>query len=93
MIMQEEQMEEFERALLSYAAMCYSVALALTRNPVVAHCLTRDVLIEAWHLNGYEHGKRDIKKTLLIALREKFKGDSLETSHGPGKQAALTERM
>lgn len=92
-MIQAEHTEAYEQVLLSYTAMCYSVALALTRNPVDAQCLTRDVLIEIWHLNDHEHSKSDIKKKLLTTMREKFKGDYLETRHGLGNQAALAERM
>lgn len=89
---QAEHTEAFEKALLSYAEMCYSVALTLTRNPVDARYLTRDVLVETWHLNDYAYDKKNIKKRLLTMLRAKFKEDYCAPEHGPSKCVALAHR-
>jgi len=64
--------ETFEQVLLSHAEMCYSVALALTRNPHRAQDLARHVLTWAWHLRDSADGEKDIKKKLLEVLRERF---------------------
>jgi DNA-directed RNA polymerase specialized sigma24 family protein len=72
---QTEQVDTFEQVLLSYTEMCYSVALALTRNPGRAQNLTRNVLTWAWHLRGSTDGEKNIKKKLLIAMRKTFLKD------------------
>jgi DNA-directed RNA polymerase specialized sigma24 family protein len=90
--MQAKQVEEFEQTLLSYAEMCFSVALTLTRNPVDAHYLTRDVLIAIWHRNDHTYDKKNIKKSLLTMLRAKFKEDYCTPGHGPGNCAEMAQR-
>lgn len=92
MIVQAEQMEEFEKTLLSYTAMCYSVALTLTRNPVDARYLTRDVLVETWQLNDYTHDMKNIKTRLLAMLRAKFKEDYCTPEPDPSKSEAPSHR-
>ena len=72
---QAEQAEAFEEALISYAEMCYSVALALTRNPDRAQDLARHVLTWAWTLRDSANGKKDIKTKLRIAVRKRFLKD------------------
>ncbi len=72
---QAEQADAFEQILLSHTEMCFSVALALTRNPVRARNLTRNVLTWAWHLRGRADSDKDIKKKLLTTLRESFLKD------------------
>lgn len=72
---QAEQADAFEQVLLSHTEMCYSVAFALTRNPVRARNLTRNVLTWAWHLRRSADSGKDIKKKLLTALRETFLKD------------------
>ena len=72
MVKQAKRAEAFEQVLLSYAEMCYSVALALTRNPRRAQNLARYVLTWAWHLRDSAHSKKDIKRKLLEVLRERF---------------------
>lgn len=42
---QTQQADRFGQLLLSHVDMCYSVALALTRNPYDARNLSREVLI------------------------------------------------
>jgi hypothetical protein len=65
-------MDTFEQVLLSYAEMCYSVAVALTGNPHRAQDLARHVLTQAWHLRDRADGGKDIKKKLQEALRKQF---------------------
>lgn len=69
---QKEQAHAFERILLSYAEMCYSVALALTGDPKQAQELARDVLTRAWKVCARAEDKKDIKKKLLKELRKQF---------------------
>jgi DNA-directed RNA polymerase specialized sigma24 family protein len=69
---QTEQAETFEQVLLSYADLCYSVALALTRDPHDARDLARKVMIWAWHLRGNAGAETNIKMRLLTALRKEF---------------------
>ncbi len=68
----EHLTENFEQVLLSYTEMCYSVALALTRNPVHARDLTRNVLTWAWHGCDRRADTRTIKAKLLTVLRETY---------------------
>ena len=89
---QAERVDTFEQVLLSYTKMCYSVALALTRNPARAQDLTRNVLTWAWHLRGSEEGEKDIKKKLLIALRKRFLSDYRQPSCGLGNEALRGDR-
>jgi DNA-directed RNA polymerase specialized sigma24 family protein len=72
------QADVFEQVLLSHAEMCYSVALALTGNPEGAQNLAREILTEAWHLRDSAHGRKELKKRLLLGLREKFLKDRSE---------------
>jgi len=88
---QAEQVEAFEQVLLSYTEMCYSVALALTRNPDRAQDLTRNVLMWAWHLRGSADGEKDIKKKLLIALRKTFLKDYCQAPCGFENEAMCGE--
>ena len=69
---QAEQAKAFEEVLISYTEMCYSVALALTRNPKRAQDLARHVLTWAWHRRDSAHSEKDIKKKLLKVLRDRF---------------------
>jgi len=66
------QSDHFGQLLLSHVDMCYSVALALTRNPYDARELSREVLIKAWYLRGNVRAQTSIKMKLLTALREEF---------------------
>lgn len=63
---------ELEQVLLSYAELCYSVSLALTRNPSNARELTEHVLTGAWHRYSHEEGKTVTKQDLLNRLRERY---------------------
>lgn len=64
--------ESFENALSSHIEMCYAVAVALTRDPVTASQLTRDVITSAWHHRQRAAQATSIKKWLLTTLRETF---------------------
>jgi DNA-directed RNA polymerase specialized sigma24 family protein len=88
-----EQAEAFEQVLLSHTDMCYSVALALTRNPDRAQDLTRNVLTSAWHERGGEDGEKQIKKKLLIALRKTFLKDYREPPSRVEKDALRGENI
>jgi DNA-directed RNA polymerase specialized sigma24 family protein len=70
-ILKSEPAEPFEEVLLAYVDMCYSVALALTRDAYDARELTQDVMTWAWYFRDTENGTADIKMKLLRALREK----------------------
>jgi len=83
---------EFEDLLLSYADMCYSVALALTRNPRQAQKLARQALTWVWRMRDSADGRPTIKQDLLRALREKFLLHYRQ-SPGPPRKAATPERM
>lgn len=63
---------DFEQVLLSNAEMCYSVALALTRNPGRALALAKETLLWAWHLDGGEWDAGGIKRKLLSELRGRY---------------------
>lgn len=66
-----EPAESFEQILLDHVNMCYSVALALTRDPYDARELTQEVLTWAWHFRDTENSSAGIKMKLLRALRER----------------------
>jgi DNA-directed RNA polymerase specialized sigma24 family protein len=80
-----EKPESFEETLLSHAEMCYSVALALTRNPERAQELARSVLTGAWHLRDSVQGSEDLKRRLLSALRRSFVKDYREARAARGE--------
>lgn len=68
---QHTNMQEFEKDLLSYTEMCYSVALALTRDRFDAEDLARDVLTRAW-LTRRPGERRVTKEELLTGLRKRY---------------------
>ncbi|MFA6242990.1 MAG: hypothetical protein WC655_18765 [Candidatus Hydrogenedentales bacterium] len=84
--------ESFEQILLSHVDMCYSVALALTRNPSDAIELTRDVVMWAWLRRDSADGGSRIKRKLLSALRERFLQHYRRTTFSLGNRPALAER-
>ena len=88
---QAEHLEAFEQVLLSHTEMCFSVALALTRNLDQAQDLTRNVLLWAWHLRGSAAADKDIKKKLLIALRKTFLKDYRQSRCGFENEAMRGE--
>lgn len=89
MTKQAEQTETSEQVLLSYVEMCYSVALALTRDPNRAEGLARSVLAEAWHLRDTVLDKKDIKRNLLTALRKNFLNDHCRVDTSPSLAGAV----
>jgi len=72
MSQQAEHTGAFEQGLLSYTEMCYSVALALTRDSHQAQELATRVLTWACQQRDGAHGGKDTKKRLLRELREQF---------------------
>ena len=92
MVKQAKRAEAFEQVLLSYAEMCYSVALALTRNPRRAQNLARYVLTWAWHLRESADAENGIKKKLLKVLRERFLQYYCQVPRMPRNEAVLAER-
>jgi hypothetical protein len=64
--------EDFEQMLLSHTEMCFSVALALTRNREDARDLARETLAWAWRRRGAAGGPGCIKADLLKELRRGF---------------------
>ena len=68
---------EAEQALLSHVEMCYSVALALTRDPILGQRLARATLLWAWQRQAATGnlGGVDIKMALLRELRGRFLRD------------------
>ncbi len=66
-----------EQVLLSHVEMCYSVALALTRDPILGQRLARATLLWAWQRQAAagELGGGDIKMALLRELRSRFLRD------------------
>ena len=90
---QAEQAETFEQVLLSHVEMCYSVALALTRDPYDARDLTRDVVTWAWHLRDSADGKMGIKVKLLTALRERFLQHYRHPTFSLGNKSALARTI
>lgn len=91
-MMQETQMEVFEQVLLSYAEMCYAVALALTHDRVDARDLAMEVLTETWNLRGKANAVKHIKYTLLVALRKKFLEEYRQDTCSFWNEAAHTDR-
>jgi DNA-directed RNA polymerase specialized sigma24 family protein len=75
MTTQTEQPDLLEQVLLSHAEMCYSVALSLTRDPERAQDLARQLLTGAWRLRDRAHGRKELKRNLLSAFREKILKD------------------
>lgn len=70
-------LSEADQKLLSHVEMCYSVALALTRDPVLGQRLARATLLWAWQrqATGGGLGGGDVKMALLRELRGRFLRD------------------
>ena len=85
---QAEHAETFEEVLLLHTKMCYSVALALTRDPHRARDLTRHVLTSAWELRDSARSE-DVKRKLLEALRERFLQDYCQVLESPKSEYAI----
>ncbi len=64
-----------EQLLLSHLELCYSVALALTRNVNLALALTKDTLLWAWQRNDGSWDEDIMKKSLLRELRDRYLRD------------------
>jgi len=88
-----KQAVNFERVLLSHVEMCYSVALALTRNPDRAKALARYALTWAWRRCESPDDQKDIKRKLLKVLREWFLQYCCHTPCSLRNEAALAERI
>ena len=65
---------EVEQELLSHVELCYTVALALTHDPVLGRRLARATLLWAWHRQTHNGGpgRESIKKELLRDLLSRF---------------------
>lgn len=68
---------EIERELLSHVDMCYSVALALTRDPLLGQRLARATLLWAWQrqAKGKDLDAGGVKMALLKNLRGRYLHD------------------
>ncbi len=74
--MRPATLPQAEQVLLSHVEMCYSVALALTRDPILGQRLARATLLWAWQrqaTTGDLGG--DVKMALLRDLRSRFLKD------------------
>jgi hypothetical protein len=74
--MRPATLPQAEQVLLSHVEMCYSVALALTRDPILGQRLARATLLWAWQrqaTTGDLGG--DVKMALLRELRSRFLRD------------------
>ena len=92
-VKQTKHTEAFEQMLLSYVEMCYAVALTLTRDPYDANTLTREVLEWAWHLRNRANATKNIKMTLLMAMRQRFIENYRQPVCPPQKHTAIAERV
>jgi len=72
MIAEQSFEETYERALLDHVPLCYSVALALTRNPADAHSLAREAILAAWQSRNASESLETIKNRLLSIVRRLF---------------------
>ncbi len=84
--------EAFDHVLLSYAEMCYAVALALTHDRDDAYDLAKEVLIETWNLREKANAVKRIKYTLLVALRKKFMEEYRKDTCSFRNEQELAER-
>lgn len=73
--------DAFECTLLTYVSMCYSVALALTRDSVSATKLTREVLTWAWQLPADAKNPSNVKSILLTEMRERYLRTQRQPKH------------
>ena len=80
---------EAEQVLLSHVDLCYSVALALTRDPACGQRLARETLLWAWQrqMEAGPLGGGDIKMALLRDLRSRFLNDFCP-ARGAGDRSA-----
>lgn len=77
---------DFEQVLLSHVGMCYSVALALTRNPNRAAELSKEVLSRAWQCNAGAWDANSLKMALLSELRARYLRQSRITRRRPASR-------
>ena len=75
--MRPAMLPQAEQVLLSHVEMCYSVALALTRDPILGQRLARATLLWAWQRQATagDLGGGDVKMALLRELRSRFLRD------------------
>ncbi len=75
--MRPASLPQAEQVLLSHVEMCYSVALALTRDPILGQRLARATLLWAWQRQATagDLGGGDVKMALLRELRSRFLKD------------------
>ena len=81
-------LSDAEDILLSHVEMCYSVALALTRDPARGQRLARETLLWAWRRQAKTGGLggEDVKMALLSDLRGRFLSDySAACPRDPGR--------
>ena len=70
----------FGQRLLNQVELCYSVALALVRNPKEAETLARETLEWGWNLPRGVRDDRALKMVLLTELRRRFNEANVPTS-------------
>lgn len=82
-------LSEAEQVLLSHVDLCYSVALALTRDPASGQRLARATLLWAWQrqMETGPLGGGDVKMALLRDLRSRFLKD-FGPARGAGDRCA-----
>ena len=90
MAIQDKQLDKYEQILLTNVTMCYAVALALTRNPIYARDLTRDVFLDAWSKKIYSCEQKILKQRLLSMLRAKYKVEYYQPEYDVAKNAELS---
>jgi len=74
--MRPATLPQSEQVLLSHVEMCYSVALALTRDAVLAQRLARATVLWAWQRQATTGDLGcDVKMALLSELRSRFLSD------------------
>lgn len=69
---QQEHKQNNEQDMILYTELCYSVALALTRDPEEAKNLALCTLNSTWHLHDRPESRNEIKMKLLTALRARY---------------------
>ena len=74
---------DFERELLSHIELCYSVALALTRNPNRAAELAKETLSWAWQRDAGAWDANSMKMALLSELRDRHLRHDRIVRHSP----------
>ena len=80
---------QLEQMLLSHVDLCLDVSFALTSDVDNASDLTKEVMEWAWHYFDRKHSPPEIKKTLLIAIRNKYIEKYALPRNAPRRQAVL----